>query len=117
MGIVSAVLVVQRWLKGTTAALDAIPGIVRASGDAAHAAAEALGIARKAHERLDVVGERMAAAQSANVERFARLEERWASHDREQDRRDEELDARLGEIKETLGDLRKLINELLTRGA
>lgn len=84
--------VTYRWLNKTTAALDAIPGLV-------DTAREALGTAKAAHNRLDAQVLDMGQRFERHGDRLTRMEARWDSHDREQDRRDKDLADRFDRLE------------------
>lgn len=108
-GIVAAVLVVQRWLNKTTAALDAMPEVQAGLESATKAASEAVRLAEAAHRRISETSALLSQEIKQHGERLARHDERWASHDREQERSDRANAERLGRIETKL-------DELLERG-
>lgn len=90
--------VTYRWLNKTTAALDAIPGLV-------DTAREAMTAAKAAHNRLDAQVLDMGQRFERYGDRLTRMEARWDSHDREQDRRDKDLGERLERLEAKLDAL------------
>lgn len=94
VGIVTSVLVVQRWLKGTTAALDAIPSLASDS-------AEAIRSTKAAHSRLDV----FASELNRHDGRLTRMETRWELHVGEHERSEQALSKRLDTIDAKLDRL------------
>lgn len=108
-GIVAAVLVVQRWLNKTTAALDAMPEVQAGLESATKAASEAVRLAEAAHRRISETSALLSQEIKSHGERLARHDERWASHDREQERSDRDAAAWRARIEGKL-------DELLERG-
>ncbi len=107
--MVGNLLIVQRWLNKTTSALDAMPTVQAAVESASKAAAEAVRLAEAAHRRISESSALLSQEIKAHGERLARLDERWASHDREQERADRANAERLARIEGKL-------DELLERG-
>ncbi len=103
------VLVVKQWLSKTTSALDAMPTLQAGVESASKAAAEAVRLAEAAHRRIGESSALLSQEIKAHGERLARLDERWASHDREQERADRANAERLARIEGKL-------DELLERG-
>ena len=113
--VVGVMFTTWLWLKRTTSALDAIPGLVQRVEDALKVADQALLASKAAHARLDAhalaTGDRI----NAHGERLARMEVRLDTHDRDSDRRDEELTARLDRFEASLGHFDQKLDRLMER--
>jgi len=102
-------LVTWRWLNRITAALDAVPGLVKDNAKVADTV-------RAAHRRLDEHIHDSNQRFERHGERLTVMETLWKNHDREQERRDAEMKRWMDAFSQKLDRVDEKLDRVLEKG-